>query len=596
MAVSALITLQVRGEQDVVRVRQRARQIAAGLNFDLQNQTKFITATSEIVRNAFRYAGGGVVTFSLQHGDVPGVEVLVMDQGGGIADLSAVLAGSYRSKTGMGMGIVGARRLMDRFEITSSPDMGTRVRMQKFLPLRCRGTVTELLPELIRTLAYNLPQDPLGEVEQQNQELLRTLDELRQRQEELLQVNRELEDTNRGVLALHAELDTQALALRRASHLKTRFLHHISHEFRTPLNSIHALANLLIAGTDGDLNAEQARQVNFIRRSCEQLSELVNDLLDLGKVEAGKVVMRVEQFLIDELFGALKGALRPLVSQKGMVRLEFDAAGHLPPITSDQGKIAQILRNLIANAFKFTVEGEVRISARVNSNGRILISVRDTGIGIAPEDLQRVFDEYTQVDKAQGATIKGTGLGLPLSRRLAELLGGRLVAESTPCLGSNFILELPLQYSGSAEMPILRDSGRLGVVDEKRPGVLIIDDDDVSRYLLRSMLPKGLEVYEATAGSDGISLMRQYRPQVIFLDLHMPGESGDEVLARLRADHATVNVPVIIYTAQPIDQLMKVPLSGVVAVLSKRTQSRDQASADILHALAQAGLNLPIGG
>ena len=144
------------------------------------------------------------------------LEVMVTDSGNGIADLPAVLEGRYRSETGMGMGIVGARRLMDRFDITSTPDQGTQIRMLKFLPVRSRQQVREWLPELTETLARSLPQDPIGEIEQQNQELIRVLDELRQRQEELLQVNRELEDTNRGVVALHAELDTQALALRSA--------------------------------------------------------------------------------------------------------------------------------------------------------------------------------------------------------------------------------------------------------------------------------------------------------------------------------------------------------------------------------------------
>lgn len=596
MTTSALLSLQVRGEQDVVRARQRARQVAEGLRFDLQGQTKFITAISEIVRNAFRYAGGGQVVFSLVQGDAPAVEVTVTDSGSGIADLPAVLEGRYRSNTGMGMGIVGARRLMDRFDITSTPEAGTRIRMLKFLPVRSRSVARELLPELTQTLTRSLPQDPLGEIEQQNQELLRVLDELRQRQEELLQVNRELEDTNRGVVALHAELDTQALALRRASHLKTRFLSHMTHEFRTPLNSIHALANLLLAGTDGELNDEQAKQVAYIRRSCEQLGELVNDLLDLAKVEAGKVTVRPEEFAVEELFGALKGALRPLITLRGTVRLEFDAATTLPPMYSDQGKIAQILRNLISNAFKFTHQGEVRISAQVVVGARVRFSVRDTGIGIAVEDQQRVFDEYTQVEKAQSTAMKGTGLGLPLSRRLAELLGGRLLVESSPGNGSTFVLDLPLRYTGSSEMPIVRESGRHSAIGQERPRVLVIDDDDVSRYLLRSMLPKGLEVFEAAAGTDGIDLIHRHHPQVVFLDVMMPDMTGDVVLERLRADTRTATLPVIIYTAQDIDARLREKLSGAAAILSKRTQSRDQASADILSALTQAGLTVPTGG
>lgn len=594
MEALPLITIQVRNEHDVVRARQRARQVAEGLRFDVQGQTKFVTGVSEIVRNAQRYAGGGQVVFALLRQDPPAIEVTVSDNGPGIADLQAVLAGSYRSPTGLGMGLIGARRLMDRCDITSTPGSGTSVRMIKFLPQRARSALPELLPQLTRILATGLPQDPLGEIEQQNQELMRTLSELRERQEELIQVNRELEDTNRGVVALHAELDTQSLALRRAAQLKTRFLSHMTHEFRTPLNSIHALTDLLLQGTDGELNSEQAKQVMFIRRSSEQLAELVNDLLDLAKVEAGKVAVRPEEFHVEELFGALKGALRPLVMQKDRVRLEFEAAAGMSVMYSDQGKIAQILRNLIVNAFKFTHEGEVRVAATRLDDEHIAITVRDTGIGIAPDDQQRVFDEYTQVEKAQNGT-KGTGLGLPLSRRLAELLGGSLRLESTPGIGSTFLLDLPVRYRGSAEMPIVREA-KVVVGEHERPTALIIDDDEVSRYLLRSMLPKGLEVFEAAAGSDGIGLIHRRRPQVVFLDVMMPDMTGDVVLTRLREDPRTATVPVVIYTAQELTSDLRERLSSAVAILSKRTTSREQASADIQRALAQAGLAMPAGG
>jgi signal transduction histidine kinase len=591
-----LLNLQVSSEHDVVRARQRARQIADGLRFDLQGQTKFVTAVSEIVRNAFRYAGGGQVSFALIQDGSPAVEVVVNDKGPGIPDLPAVLEGRYRSVTGLGMGIVGARRLMERMDINSVPGEGTHIRMVKHLPMRSRSQLQELLPPLAQNLARGLPQDPMGEIQQQNQELLRTLDELRQRQEELRQVNRELEDTNRGVVALHAELDVQATALRRASQLKTRFLSHMTHEFRTPLNSIYALANILLEGLDGPLNAEQTKQVQYIRRSCEQLSDLVNDLLDLAKVEAGKVAVRAEEFSIVDLFGALKGALRPLIMQNLAVRLEFDAGPDLPPMYSDQGKITQILRNLIANAFKFTFAGEVRIAARLTSTGRIRITVRDTGIGIASEDLQRVFDEYTQVEHAQSSKTKGTGLGLPLSRRLAELLGGSLVVDSALNVGSTFTLDLPVRYSGSSEVPIVQDSKRVAQVVQGKPVIVLIDDDDVARYLLRSVLPRDAEVAEAANGVEGLDIIRRLRPQAVFLDLAMADVTGEMVLERLRMEPDIAETPVIIYTAHTVDEPERRRLPGVKAVLTKRAHSREQTSVDVLQALTRAGFPFTQGG
>ena len=230
-------------ETDVVLARQRARQISALLEFDTQDQTRIATAVSEIARNAFRYARGGKVVFRLEGVTVPQLlTVEVTDRGPGIADVQAVLAGRYRSDTGMGLGIAGTRRLMDRFTITSSRERGTSVTFGKVLP-RQRGLVhPEALAVVAESLARQRPGNAVDEIQQQNQELLRALEELSKRQDELEALNRELEDTNRGVVALYAELDERADHLRRADEVKSKFLSNMSHEFRTPVNSIQALA------------------------------------------------------------------------------------------------------------------------------------------------------------------------------------------------------------------------------------------------------------------------------------------------------------------------------------------------------------------
>ena len=260
----------------------------------------------------------------------------------------------------------------------------------------------------------------------------------------MCRLNTELEDTNRGVVALYAELDERAEQLRQASELKSRFLSNMSHEFRTPLNSILALSRLLMDRTDGPLTVEQERQVTYIRRSAESLTELVNDLLDLAKVEAGKLEIRPSYFTIGELFGALRGVMKPL-QQNDAVDLIFEDVTDCPPLFTDEAKLAQILRNLISNALKFTERGEVRVAAAFDSETRqCRLEVLDTGIGIAPEDQEVVFQEFSQVANTLQYRAKGTGLGLPLSRRLAELLGGTLTLRSTPGTGSTFTLCIPM--------------------------------------------------------------------------------------------------------------------------------------------------------
>jgi len=705
---AAVLSVVIKHEHDIVAARQRARQIAAGLGFDAQDQTRIATAVSEIARNAFSYAGGGRVDFQLEGRTQPQLLVVrISDSGRGIDHLRDVLDGRYRSKTGMGLGIVGARRLMDQFEIESSSS-GTVVLLKKLLPPGAGLVDSRRLSALASRLTTEPPRGAFEELQLQNQELLRTLEELRARQDELLRLNGELEDTNRGVIALYAELDEKADHLRRADELKSRFLSNMSHEFRTPLNAIRALTHVLAQGVDGSLTAEQHVQVGYIRKAADELAELVDDLLDLAKVEAGKVVVRAAEFDVSALFSSLRGMLRPLLLSES-VSLVFEPAGDLPPLYTDEGKVSQILRNLISNALKFTEHGEVRVSVALSSDGRsVAFSVADTGIGIAPEDQERIFQEFGQLDSRVQRKVRGTGLGLPLSRKLAQLLGGTLTVTSAVGVGSTFVAEIPVHYvepvpatpatpawekaplrapvlviedspeellvyekylksSGFEVVPaatirqarhalahirpvaivldiLLRgeDAWRLLAelktsaatrripvfvvtsVDDERKAlslgadayarkpldrrwlleqlrsvtgeepirrILLIDDDEISRYLMRRLLDDlPCVVSEATSGRAGLQRAREDPPDAILLDLAMPDVSGEEVLEQLRADSVTAGIPVVIVTSKVLADAERTRLSQQALAIVDKATDRKVAAKQVRSAFAAAAL------
>ncbi|GAA5786718.1 two-component system sensor protein [Chitiniphilus shinanonensis] len=267
-------------------------------------------------------------------------------------------------------------------------------------------------------------------------------------QAQVEQLQAELDETNRGVLALYAELDTQAEELRRATELKSRFLAYMSHEFRTPIGGIRSIARLLADRVDGPLTDEQARQVRFIQDTAAEFSEMVDDLLDLAKVEAGRVDISPAWFELVDLFTSLRGMFRPILTNPD-VALVFETPDNLPRLFNDDRKLAQILRNFISNALKFTSRGEVRITAVRESAERARFSVSDTGIGIAPEFQGAIFQDFVQVDSPIQKRLRGTGLGLSLSKRLAELLGGNVGMESTPGVGSTFWVSVPLHLPSS---------------------------------------------------------------------------------------------------------------------------------------------------
>ncbi|WP_298873873.1 ATP-binding protein [uncultured Bradyrhizobium sp.] len=578
-----IVTVPIENESDVVAVRQRAHRLADLLGFDRQDQTRIATAVSELARNAYGYAGGGRAEFVLDAGSAPQRFVVrICDKGPGIENLQVILDGQYRSQSGMGLGLVGARRLMDTFSIDSKPGKGTTVEVGHRLPSRLEPWPRAKLTEIASSLKKETSSNPLSALREQNRELMQSLEELRRREEESKELNQELGDTNRGVVALYAELDGRAEQLRQASELKTRFLSNMSHEFRTPLNSVLALSRLLLDRIDGDLTAEQERQVGYIRRSAESLLELVNDMLDLAKVEAGKAEVKPVRFAVTSLFGALRGALKPLLTSAS-VELLFEPSQDLPALYTDEAKVAQILRNLISNALKFTEEGEVQVTARRSEDGAsIIFAVRDTGIGIAPEHHERIFEEFSQVDTKLQRRVKGTGLGLPLSRSLARLLGGDLTVASSLGQGSVFSLTIPA-FLGSP------DREMLGAPGDGSKSVLLIDDDETFRYVMRQIVgnESRYEFMEADGGEEGLRLAREKQPDVIILDLQMPAVDGFTVLQQLAGDERTSIIPVVVSTSMTIDDSLRSRLPERVRLISKNAISRESVSSFLRDAVQE---------
>jgi signal transduction histidine kinase len=554
-------------ETDFVLARQRAKQIAEILGFENQDQTRIATAVSEIARNAYEYARNGTVEFHLDMEDRASFRILVKDEGLGIQNLKQIWSGTFKSVSGMGVGIIGSRRLMDDLQIESSSE-GTTVTLTKYVP---RGITIPTPQSIGDRLTQIAPQDLGTAAHIQNQEMIRLLTELRDRERELSQLNQELKETNRGVMVLYSELEDRAQELQQTSEMKNRFISGVTHELRTPLNSIVSLAGLLIRRIDGDLTPEQEKQVVFIQRSAQNLTEMVNDLLDLAKIEAGKLTARPTEFTIDEFFAALRGMFRPLVTTDNVQLIIEESALVNTRLYTDEGKLAQILRNFISNALKFTERGSVHVRATLTPNSGVRFSVRDTGIGIAEENRELIWQEWRQVESDQRPRHKGSGLGLSLARQLATLLGGKTWFDSTLGEGSTFYVEIPTAVAASSEFTQLVPGERT---------ILIVDDDEVARYILRRTLVTltSAKLVEAASVAEARRWIAASPPFLVFLDLVMPEENGFALAEELRSNGKDTDLPIVIVSSKVLtpDELKLLETLNLGYINKEKGDSEDQ--------------------
>jgi signal transduction histidine kinase/CheY-like chemotaxis protein len=390
-------------------------------------------------------------------------------------------------------------------------------------------------------------QAALTDVVSLNREIVRQKHEITRYAERLAESNRELEESNQGVLALHRELDDRADALSRSGEIKSRVVSSVSHEFRTPLNSVLGLTELLLEGSDGPLNEEQQKQVRFIRSSAEELMALVNDLLDLSKIEAGKVTLRATRFGIQEFLASMRGSLRPLVPTGAPVTLHFEEVEPDFELETDRAKLSQVARNLVSNALKFTERGEVVVSVRRVDDDQVAMSVRDTGIGIPSELVDHIFEEFSQVDNPLQTRVKGTGLGLPISRRVAQLLGGDIVVESTVGEGSTFTLVIPREHPDVTEMHQIEARSRRR--DPSKSAVLVVEDDRRSMFVYERFLSMaGFQVIPARTVDAARAALEETVPTAIVLDVMLEEETTWRFLADVKRDPRTQHVPVLVVT------------------------------------------------
>jgi signal transduction histidine kinase len=268
---------------------------------------------------------------------------------------------------------------------------------------------------------------------------------LAEQEERIAALTVELAETNQGVVALYAELDDQAVALKEASVLKSRFLSYMSHEFRTPLASIRSMSRILLDQMDGSLTAEQEKQVTFMQKSALELTEMVDDLLDLAKIEAGRLTISAAWFEMVDLFAAIRGMFKPILDNPA-VSLILEEPHDVPRVFTDHKKLSHILRNFISNALKFTRQGEVRVKAEREGENQVTFSVSDTGIGIAKEHQAAIFQDFVQVDSPIQQRFRGVGLGLSLSKKFALALGGSVSVSSQLGVGSTFIVTIPIHF------------------------------------------------------------------------------------------------------------------------------------------------------
>ncbi|HEY8065949.1 MAG TPA: response regulator [Methylosinus sp.] len=430
----------------------------------------------------------------------------------------------------------------------------------------------------------------LEEARAQGEELTAQQEELRQVNDTLEEHTRALELQQENLLVTESALRQKAEELERTSRYKSEFLANMSHELRTPLNSSLILAKLLVDNRDGNLAPEQIKYAQSIYSAGNDLLVLINDILDLSKIEAGKIELDIEPTAVAALVADLERRFEPLAAER---RLQFSVVvepGAPETIETDRQRLLQILSNLLANAVKFTERGGVRLAVRREDSRRLAFIVEDTGIGIADDQQEAIFQVFRQANGAINRKFGGTGLGLSISREFADLLGGVLTVRSEPGRGSAFTLQLPLRADGAPirlepvirreEPPTPAESAQTPIADDRdaladsRRIALIVEDDPAFAEILRDLARElGFKCIVAGAAGDALRLARHFRPEAVVLDIGLPDQSGLTVLELLKRDPSIRHAPIHVVSVHDYQKVaLEMGAVGYILKPAKREQ------------------------